>query len=136
MAVNKVILVGNLGKDPELRSTKTSREMCVFSLATEDVRKDKDGQYQTTTDWHQIVTFGSTAKSCAKFLSKGSSVYLEGRLKPRSWEDKDGKKRYAVDIIPSIVKFMDKKFDGKGTNQSQIETSAMDSDFEDGDIPW
>ena len=137
MAVNKVILVGNLGKDPETRQTRTNREMCVFSLATEDVRKGKDGAVTSTTDWHQVVTFGVTAKNCSRYLRKGSTVYLEGRLKPRSWEDKDGKKRYSVDIVPSIVQFMGtKKGDTLDESHTPIQAQESDTQVDDGDIPW
>jgi single-strand DNA-binding protein len=106
-SVNKVILVGNLGADPELKYTPSNRPLCNLSIATNEVFKDKSGQRQERTEWHRVTVWGEQAESCSKFLAKGRSVYIEGRLQTRSWEDKtDGKKRYSTDIVADRVVFL------------------------------
>ncbi len=104
--VNKVILVGNLGKDPELRNTTSGTSVCEFSIATGERWQGKDGQMQERTEWHRIVVWGKLGENCAKFLSKGRQVFLEGRLQTRSWEDKDGNKRYTTEIVARDVQFL------------------------------
>lgn len=104
--VNKVILVGNLGKDPELRNTTSGTSVCEFSIATGESWKGKDGQMQERTEWHRIVVWGKLGENCAKFLSKGRQVFVEGRLQTRSWEDKDGNKRYTTEIVARDVQFL------------------------------
>jgi single-strand DNA-binding protein len=105
-SVNKAILIGNLGADPELKYTPTQRPVCTLSLATNEVFKDKAGARQERTEWHRITVWGEQAESCSKYLSKGRSVYVEGRLQTRSWDDKDGKKRYSTDIVADRVVFL------------------------------
>ena len=106
-SVNKVILVGNLGADPELKYTPSNRPLCNLSVATNEVFKDKTGQKQEKTEWHRVTVWGEQAESCAKYLAKGRSVYIEGRLQTRSWDDKtDGKKRYSTDIVAERVVFL------------------------------
>jgi len=105
-SVNKVILVGHLGADPELKYTPNNRPVCRLSLATNEVWKDKSGEKQERTEWHRVNVWGEQAESCAKFLSKGRMVYVEGRLQTRSWGDKDGKKRYSTEIVAERVLFL------------------------------
>jgi len=104
-SVNKVILVGNLGADPELKYTPSSRALCNLRVATTDVFKDKGGQRQERTEWHRVTVWGEQAENCAKYLQKGRSVYLEGRLQTRSY-DKDGQKHYATDVVADRVVFL------------------------------
>jgi single-strand DNA-binding protein len=105
--VNKVILIGNLGGDPEVKRTPTSnRPYCHLSLATDRVWKDDAGQRQERTEWHRVTVWGEMAEHCARYLHKGSSVYVEGRLETRSWEEA-GKKRYATDVVAIRVQFLD-----------------------------
>ena len=104
-SVNKVILVGNLGADPELKYTPSSRPLCNLRIATTDVFKDKSGQRQERTEWHRVTVWGDTAENCSKYLSKGRSVYVEGRLQTRSY-DKDGQKHYATDVVADRVVFL------------------------------
>lgn len=104
-SVNKVILVGNLGADPELKYTPSSRAVVNMSIATTEHFKDKGGQRQEKTEWHRITVWGDTAENCAKYLAKGRSVYIEGRLQTRSWE-KDGQKHYATDVVADRVVFL------------------------------
>jgi single-strand DNA-binding protein len=105
-SVNKVILVGNLGADPELKYTPSNRPLCNLSVATNEVFKDKAGQRQEKTEWHRVTVWGEQAEHCSKYLGKGRSVYVEGRLQTRSWDDKEGKKRYSTDIVAERVVFL------------------------------
>jgi len=99
MSVNKVILVGNLGKDPELRYTASGTAVANFSLATTERYKDRDGNSQEKTEWHNIVVWRQLAEICGKYLTKGKQVYLEGKIQTRSYDDRDGNKRYITEIV-------------------------------------
>jgi single-strand DNA-binding protein len=106
-SVNRVILLGNLGQDPELRYTPSGAPVCNLNIATSDIFTDKDGNKQTTTEWHRVVVWNKQAENCAKFLAKGRSVYIEGKLQTRSWDDKaTGQKRYSTDIVAQTVQFV------------------------------
>jgi single-strand DNA-binding protein len=98
--LNKVILIGNLGKDPEIRYTPSGVAMANFSLATTE-SWTKDGQKESRTEWHKIVVFRRLAEICGEYLSKGKQVYIEGKIQTREWEDKDGNKRYTTEILAS-----------------------------------
>jgi single-strand DNA-binding protein len=104
-SVNKVILVGNLGADPELKYTPSSRALCNLRIATTEVFKDKSGQRQEKTEWHRVTVWGDQGENCQKYLSKGRSVYVEGRLQTRTYE-KEGQKHYATDIVADRVVFL------------------------------
>lgn len=104
-SVNKVILIGNLGADPELKYTPSQRPLCNLRIATTEVYKDKSGQRQEKTEWHRVTVWGEQAENCNKYLSKGRSVYVEGRLQTRSY-DKDGQKHYATDVVADRVVFL------------------------------
>jgi len=97
--VNKVILVGNLGKDPEVRSLESGAKVASFSLATTESYKNKDGQRVDQTEWHNIVMWRGLAEVAEKYLKKGGQIYLEGKIRTRTWDDKDGNKRYTTEII-------------------------------------
>jgi len=114
-SVNKVILVGNLGADPELKYTPSNRAVCNLSVATNEVWKDKNGQKQERTEWHRVNVWGEQAENCAKFLSKGRMIYVEGRLQTRSWDDKDGKKRYSTEVVADRVVFLGGGASGEGS---------------------
>ena len=102
--INKVILVGNLGKDPEVSYLPSGQSLTKFSLATSRSIKDKTtGEWKEKTDWHNIVAWGKTGESVAQYLSKGRQVYVEGRIQNRTWEDKEGKKRYNPDIVAENI---------------------------------
>jgi single-strand DNA-binding protein len=104
--VNKVILIGNLGKDPELRYTPSGQPVATFSLATTERRTDKSGQRKETTEWHNIVVFGKTAEMVNQYLKKGRSCYIEGKITTRSWDDRDGNKKYKTEIIGNTIQFL------------------------------
>lgn len=104
--VNKVIIVGNLGKDPELRHTPQGMAVASFSVATSESWNSKDGQKQSRTEWHRIVAWGKLGELCSKYLAKGRQAYIEGRMQTRNWEDKEGQKRYTTEIIATTVQFL------------------------------
>ena len=106
LGINKVILIGNLGKDPELQHTPSGNTVCKFSVATTDQWKDSSGNKQQKTEWHNIVVWGKLAEICNQYLEKGKTAYIEGKITTRSWEDKDGNKRYMTEIVASTVQFM------------------------------
>lgn len=99
MSVNKVILIGNLGKDPELRYTPAGTAVCTFSLATSEIFNDKQGQRQEKTEWHNIVAWKVLAETCGRYLHKGKQVYVEGRLQSRSFKDRNGDDREKTEIV-------------------------------------
>lgn len=105
-SVNKVILIGRLGRDPELRFTPQGRPVTNFTLATNEYWTDANGERQERTEWHRVVTWGKLAETCAKLLAKGKQVYVEGRLQTRSWDDRDGNKRYTTEIIASTMQIL------------------------------
>ena len=112
--VNKAILVGNLGRDPEMRHTPNGQAVVNFTLATSESWTDKSGEKQERTEWHRIVVWGRTAEMCNQYLSKGRTVYVEGRIQTREWEDKEGNKRYTTEINANNVNFIGPRTDGGG----------------------
>jgi single-strand DNA-binding protein len=106
-SVNKVILVGNLGSDPELRFLPSGSAVANFSIATNEKWRDKDGNKQERVEWHRIVVWNTLAEICTQYLHKGSSVYIEGKLQTREWEDKDGNKRWTTQVVGWSVQFLD-----------------------------
>jgi single-strand DNA-binding protein len=111
-SINKVILIGNLGRDPEIRYTKEGRAVTNFSLATTDRWRDKGGNNQERTEWHRVVVWDKQAENCAQYLQKGRSVYVEGRLQTREWEDKEGQKRQTTEVVAQTVQFLGPRGDG------------------------
>lgn len=112
MSVNKVILVGHLGKDPELRYTPSGVPVCTFTMATSERYKDKSGQLQEQTEWHNIVAWRGLAETCGKYLHKGKQIYVEGKLQTRSYEDRNGGKRYNTEIVISQMQMLGNKGSG------------------------
>ena len=105
MSVNKVILVGNLGRDPETREGRGTT-ICNLNIATQERRKDKDGNWSDHTEWHRVVCFGKTAENAQKFLRKGRQVYVEGRIQTNKWQDKEGRDRYTTEIVANQIQFL------------------------------
>ncbi|MDH3685261.1 MAG: single-stranded DNA-binding protein [Myxococcales bacterium] len=104
--VNKAILVGNLGRDPELRYTANGQPVCTFSLATTENWMSREGKREERTEWHRIVVWGKAAENCASYLAKGRQVYIEGRIQTNEWEDKEGQKRKTTEINAQTVQFL------------------------------
>jgi single-strand DNA-binding protein len=113
MSVNKVILVGRLGKDPELRYTPQGTAVATFSLATDERYKDKAGQQQQKTEWHNLVVWRGLAEVCGKYLHKGKQIYIEGKIQTRSYDDRDGNKRYITEIVVDQMQMLGSREDGQ-----------------------
>ena len=118
-SVNKVIIVGNVGRDPELRYTQSGQPVASFSIATNERFKDKDGNWKDRTEWHRIVAWARLAEICGEYLRKGSQVYVEGRIQTRDWEDKEGNKRQTTEIIALGMQMLGRRGgDGGGPSMS------------------
>ena len=130
--INKVILVGRLGADPEVRYTQEGTMVTNFRLATDEARKDKSGERVSKTEWHRIVTFGKLAEICGNYLSKGRLVYIEGRIQTRSWEDNEGTKRYTTEIVAQNMQMLEPK--GQATDQF-VESNYSGSSFSEPGMP-
>lgn len=113
-SLNKVILIGNLGRDPDIRYLPSGEAVANFSIATTESWKDKSGQRQEKTEWHRIVTYRRLAEIAGEYLKKGSQVYIEGRLETRKWQDKEGNERQTTDVVASEMKMLS----GRGMNAS------------------
>jgi len=111
-SVNKVILIGNLGKDPELRYTSSGVAVATFSVATNEQWRDQDGNQQEKTEWHNIVAWRKLAEICGEYLKKGGKLYLEGRLQYRTYDDKNGVKRYVTEIVMDQMVMLDSRGGG------------------------
>lgn len=117
--VNKVILLGRLGTDPEVKTVGAGRTVARLNLATSENWTDKDGNRQERTEWHRVDVWGKQAELCGQYLSKGRMVYVEGKLQTRSWEDQQGQKRYATDIVASTIQFVG------GNSQQRDDSKSM-----------
>jgi single-strand DNA-binding protein len=149
MSVNKVILLGNLGRDPEVRYLPSGQPVANFSVATSERFKGRDGTNKESTEWHNIVVYGKQAELCSQFLKKGRQIFLEGRLTTRQWEAKDGSgKRSRTEVVAQRVQFLGSRGDGAGTGGAGARGGGMDEpeDFsndmpppagpDDDDIPF
>lgn len=116
-SLNKVMLIGNLGKDPELRYTASGTAVASFSLATSDRVKNKSGEWEEKTEWHNITLWARLAEIAGEYLSKGKTVYIEGRLQTRKWQDKDGKDRYTTEIVGEKMQMLSGKGEGGGASR-------------------
>ncbi len=119
MSFNKVIVVGNLGRDPELRYTPQGTAVCSFSVATSEKRRDKAGEFQELTTWFRVTTWGKQAETASKYLIKGKPVYIEGRLRIEEWTDRDGKNRYSLEVNASDLQFI-----GGGQNNDNYSSDS------------
>lgn len=117
--INKVIIIGRLGADPEVKTITGGSTVARLSIATSENWTDREGQKQERTEWHRVVVWGKLAELCGKYLSKGRQAYIEGRLQTRSWEDQQGQKRYATEIVANTVQFL-----GGGAGASAGATGA------------
>jgi len=140
--VNKVILIGNLGRDPEIRYTTSGQAVANFTVATTEVRTNKDGKRDEFTEWHRIVAWGRLAEICGEYLSKGKTVYVEGTLRTRSWEDKEGKKRSITEVVAQNMQMLGGPSGEKSASTSDVE-QKLTEDFEseetfgsDDDVPF
>ena len=125
-AVNKAIILGNLGRDPEVRFTQSGRAVANFPVVTTDTWMDQENGRQERTDWHNIVVWGKQAETCGQYLSKGRQVYVEGRIQTRSYDDRDGNKRYVTEIVAQRVQFLGGG-GGEGRSSGQYESGGASS---------
>ena len=123
MSFNKIIIVGNLGKDPELRYTPQGTAVCSFSVATNEKKKDKSGELQDVTTWFRVTLWNRQAENASKYLTKGSPIYIEGRLRVEEWTDRDGNNRYTLEVQGSDMQFLGS---GRGDEMSQEAPSERD----------
>jgi len=123
-SVNKVILVGNLGRDPEVRYMPSGDAMVNISLATTDNWRDKNGEKQEKTEWHRVVMFGKVAEIAGEYLKKGSQAYFEGRLQTRKWTDKEGQERYTTEIVADRMQMLGSRSGGSARSMPEDDQSA------------
>lgn len=143
MGVNKVILVGNLGANPEMRHTAGGQPVANLRLATTERWTDRNGQKQETTEWHRIVVFGKQAEICNQYLTKGRQIFVEGRIQTRQWQDQQGQKRYTTEIVAQNVQMLGSRSEGgapaRDDSQGMPPDEPVTSDFgggPDDDIPF
>jgi single-strand DNA-binding protein len=137
--VNKAILIGRLGADPEIRYTPDGTMVTNFRIATDEQFKDKSGQKTQRTEWHRIVAFGKLAEICGNYLVKGKLIFVEGRIQTRSWEDRDGVKRFTTEIVASNMQMLDMKGQGRvdqDTSADQVPPIGEPGPLEEGDVPF
>lgn len=146
--INKVILVGRLGRDPELRYTASGQAVVNFSLATDDSWTDKNGERQSRTEWHNIVAWARLAEICQQYLTKGRLVYIEGRIQTREWEDRDGNRRWTTEVVANEMKMLggrgedtrpeDMPGENRGVpaSRNQEASGGMEVGITDDDIPF
>jgi single-strand DNA-binding protein len=135
MGINKAILIGKLGKDPELRYTPGGQPVASFSLATTERWTDKNGQRQDRTEWHNIVVWGKLAELVNQYLKKGRSAYIEGRITNRSWDDKDGNKKYRSEIVATTVEFLGDSKSGASVAPPEMADQGESQETGPADIP-
>lgn len=140
MSVNKVILIGNLGKDPEIRYMPNGEAVANFSLATTEKWKDKSGEKQEKCEWHNCVAYKKLAEIIGQYVKKGSSIYVEGKLQTRKWQDKEGKDRYTTEIIVNEMKMLGGKHEGGESKPAEskpvIDSKEPFADFDSDLIPF
>ena len=119
MTVNKVILVGNVGKDPDIRYLEGGTAVCSFPLATSETYRNRNGERITTTEWHNIVLWRGLAEIAERYVKKGTQLYIEGRIRTRSWDDRDGNKRYTTEIIGDNMQMLGRKPDDTAAAEAQ-----------------
>ncbi len=140
MSVNKVILIGRLGADPEIRYTLDGKPIATFRIATNEVII-RNGEKEVLTEWHRIVAFGKLAEFCGEYLSKGIRVYIEGKLRTRKFEDKQGFQRYVTEIVANTLQILEKKLSFESEEKKidilkEIESENLKEDIEEEDIPF
>jgi single-strand DNA-binding protein len=128
MSFNKIIVVGNLGRDPELRYTPQGNAVCDFSVATNEKKRDKAGEMQDVTTWFKVTLWGKQAENASKYLTKGSPVYVEGRLRVEEWTDRDGKTRQSLEVNATDMQFLSGGGRGEGMSSH---SSSPENDYSD-----
>ena len=127
--INKAIIIGNLGADPEIRYTQSGSQVATFNVATSERWRDQSGTMQESTEWHRIVAWQRLAEICGEYLHKGSRVYIEGRIQTRKWQDQSGNDRYTTEIVAREMKMLDRRESGSGGTGSQDSGTAEPSPY-------
>ncbi len=144
-SLNKAMIIGRLGQDPEVRYTQSNTAVATLSIATSERFKDRNGELQERTEWHRVVAWGRTAEICQEYLKKGSLVYIEGPIQTREWEDKEGQKRYTTEIKALTLTMLDSRSGSGGggmkqesNNKQMANASNIDDSFDDmdDDLPF
>lgn len=144
MSFNKIILIGNLGRDPELRYTPQGTPVCSFTMATNEKRKDRSGENQDVTTWFRVTFWGRQAETASQFLTKGKPIYVEGRLRIEEWNDREGKPRYTLEVHATDMQFIGQRSDESGAMHSTQEkptassnvSGESEAEIGDDDIPF
>lgn len=143
--LNKVMLIGRLGADPELRQTSSGTSVCEMRMATNESWFDKNAnERKERTEWHRIIVWGRSGENCAKYLSKGSQAYVEGRIQTREWQDQSGNKRYTTEVVANNVQFLSTRGGGGGggydapppPSDADMPAGGSDGSFSDDEIPF
>ena len=134
--INKAIIVGNLGADPEIRHTQSGTQVTNFNVATTERYKNKDGEQVDETEWHRIVAWQRLAEICGEYLTKGSKVYIEGKIQTRKWQDKDGNDRYTTEIVAREMKMLDSKGGNRESQDSRQEPEQQPYSSMGDDVPF
>jgi single-strand DNA-binding protein len=139
--LNKVFIIGNLGKDPEVRFTSNGRAVAKFPVATSEKWTDQEGNKQERTEWHNVVVWGKQAETCGQYLSKGRQVFVEGSIRTRQYDDKDGNKRYMTEVVARDVRFLGSGGGGGGRSVEPVQNVPRGEDVgggppDDDDIPF
>src|SRR5579872_1968009 len=134
-SINKVILIGRLGKDPEVKYTSNGSPVAKFTLATDEVYKDRAGEQQRRTEWHNIVAWNKLAEICGEYLTKGKQIYIEGGIRSRQWEDQSGNKRTSYEIIARTMQMLGSKADSERAAASTPERAAGSASSEERPVP-
>ena len=134
--VNKVILIGNLGADPEVRYSQNGTAIASFRVATTETWKKQDGGKEEQTEWHRVVAFGRLAEICGEYLAKGSKVYIEGRIQTRKWQDKDGQDRYTTEIVAREMKMLSPRGAGSGDTSHGMDEPPFPEPVMGDDVPF
>jgi single-strand DNA-binding protein len=142
MSFNKIIIVGNLGRDPELRYTPQGTPVCSFTVATNERRKDKAGEMQDSTTWFRVTLWGRQAETASQYLTKGRPVYIEGRLRVEEWQDRDGKQRYTLEVHATDMQFIgggrgeEAASGGQPAGRAASPGEPHEAELSDDDIPF
>ncbi len=134
--LNKVMLIGRLGANPEIRYTPDGTPIANFNLATSETFTNKNGEKVTQTEWHRVVVFGKLAEIVGEYYTKGRKVYVEGRLRTRSWEDRDGNKRWTTEIVATNMFMLDTKTESDLSSQDVFNEHSEETTISDDDIPF
>ncbi|MFC1538335.1 single-stranded DNA-binding protein [Candidatus Latescibacterota bacterium] len=133
--LNKVLLIGNLGNDPEIKYSQSGNAIANISIATTEGRKNANGEWEDFTEWHRVVMFGKLAETCKDYLRKGSKVFIEGRIQTRSWEDKDGKKNYMTEVVGNSMLMLDSKGSNPSMNEPDSDSGSGKASRQSSNMP-